>query len=160
MEDENLKKGIEYILDNYDEIMEKYTLANRGGLEWSGMIPPDEDGKSFDERMEGFLGKDGEGLTDEMIKSFWQGEIERGERASLVQWEQNFNKILTAEQARKDLIQKVPNCPFCGLELDKLKLLFFRSPEWTWDGLCGRAGWVVVCPECVFQVYFDCRVMS
>ena len=31
----------------------------------------------------------------------------------------------------------------------------FRSPSWTWQKLCGRAGFLEICPHCVAQIHFE-----
>ncbi len=36
-------------------------------------------------------------------------------------------------------------CPDCG---EKLVSLYFKSPAWTWEQLCGRAGFMKICPHC------------
>jgi hypothetical protein len=48
-------------------------------------------------------------------------------------------------------------CNSCGKEL---AWLYFCSPDWTWELLCGRAGWMAVCDQCNVQVFFECDVMN
>jgi hypothetical protein len=45
-------------------------------------------------------------------------------------------------------------CPTCGLHALKHTWFYFESPEWTWERLCGRAGWMTVCDACHRQVNF------
>ena len=48
-------------------------------------------------------------------------------------------------------------CPRCG---SRMVSLYVSSPAWTWKGLCGRAGNMLVCPECPCQVSFDLTEMN
>lgn len=36
-------------------------------------------------------------------------------------------------------------CPTCGVSLVRM---WFCSPDWTWEHLCGRAGDLIICPKC------------
>ena len=42
-------------------------------------------------------------------------------------------------------------CPDCG---GKVVSFYFRSPQWTWDGLMGRAGHMKICVDCGMQFDF------
>lgn len=48
-------------------------------------------------------------------------------------------------------------CPDCGTTLIQLH---FSSPDWTWRSLCGRAGDMVVCPQCHTQAGFKLTIMN
>jgi hypothetical protein len=48
-------------------------------------------------------------------------------------------------------------CPSCHAPLT---WIYFRSPGWTWEKLCGRAGWLGVCHSCHLQVDFSLVVMN
>ena len=48
-------------------------------------------------------------------------------------------------------------CPDCG---EKHLLIDFWSPAWTWAGLCGRSGPMMLCVRCPKQVAFSLRLMS
>lgn len=48
-------------------------------------------------------------------------------------------------------------CPDCG---EKLLYLEFWSPHWTWIGLCGRSGPMLICPNCPRQDSFCLHLMS
>jgi hypothetical protein len=37
---------------------------------------------------------------------------------------------------------------------------YFRSPDWTWENLCGRAGWMVVAKEPPQEVAFFLEIMN
>jgi hypothetical protein len=37
---------------------------------------------------------------------------------------------------------------------------YFESPAWTWENLCGRAGWLVVAKEPPRQVAFFLEIMN
>lgn len=51
-------------------------------------------------------------------------------------------------------------CPFCASPFKELERVFFVSPPWTWQELCGRAGWLTICPKCEIQVQFFCDLMN
>lgn len=51
-------------------------------------------------------------------------------------------------------------CPKCGKGSAELSWFYFESPKWTWENLCGRAGWMTVCDHCRVQVDFFLEVMS
>ncbi|MDR0824953.1 MAG: hypothetical protein LBN74_07640 [Prevotella sp.] len=42
----------------------------------------------------------------------------------------------------------------------KMFWMLFRSPQETWRGLCGREGYLLICPHCIRQVYFRLTIMS
>ena len=42
-------------------------------------------------------------------------------------------------------------CPNCG---EKILKIYFHSPAWTWENLCGRAGDMYICPRCCAQKDF------
>jgi hypothetical protein len=47
-------------------------------------------------------------------------------------------------------------CPKCQAPADSLSWFYFESPRWTWENLCGSAGWMLVCDNCKRQVdYFE-----
>lgn len=50
-------------------------------------------------------------------------------------------------------------CPKCGKASGELAWFYFESPKWTWENLCGRAGWMTVCDACHMQVDFFLEVM-
>ncbi len=51
-------------------------------------------------------------------------------------------------------------CPFCSAPFEDLSRVFFVSPAWTWQELCGRAGWLTICEKCNVQVQFFCDLMN
>ncbi len=64
-----------------------------------------------------------------------------------------------AESARR-LYGNGVTCPKCSRTGDELTWIYFRSPAWTWQSLCGRAGWLAVCDPCRTQVSFFLEVMN
>jgi hypothetical protein len=154
-EDDRIK-AIKYFMENYDQLV----IENRGEFPWQDIIPPDENGKNLDERMEEYIESEGQDITNEKLAAFWRAEIDRAVRTSELLWDEESKNIIKTEDMRSKLKKEIPKCPICGLELDKLKLVYLRSPEWTWEKMCGRAGWVVICPECIFQVHFHWTRMN
>jgi|UniRef100_A0A7C3V544 hypothetical protein len=65
-----------------------------------------------------------------------------------------------AAPAKKIYLARALACPDCGTPADRLSWFYFKSPEWTWEHLCGRAGWMVVCERCRRQVNFFCELMN
>jgi hypothetical protein len=57
------------------------------------------------------------------------------------------------------IINKAP-CPQCKLESQNLEWTYFRSADWTWKNLCGRAGYDSRCPDCKIHVEFICTMMN
>lgn len=51
-------------------------------------------------------------------------------------------------------------CLGCGRPAAELEWLYFSSPSWTWARLCGRAGWLAICPDCEHQVDFRLTSMN
>jgi hypothetical protein len=47
-----------------------------------------------------------------------------------------------------------------GLCLRAAEWVYFRSPDWTWEALCGRAGWILWDPSTGEQFAFRLTVMS
>ena len=64
-----------------------------------------------------------------------------------------------AESARREYGDGI-KCPQCSRSGDQLARFYFSSPAWTWENLCGRAGWMVVCDRCHRQVEFAFDVMN
>ena len=52
------------------------------------------------------------------------------------------------------------SCPLCGKPSEELKWIYFDSPGWTWQKLCGRAGHMSICPDCGCIVEFICMLMN
>ena len=38
--------------------------------------------------------------------------------------------------------------------------VYFKSPAWTWENLCGRAGWLVITKEPPREVAFFLEIMN
>ena len=51
-------------------------------------------------------------------------------------------------------------CPHCGRSSNRLVWIYYTSPDWTWEDLCGREGWLSLCPKCKKQIEFKCSVMN
>lgn len=48
-------------------------------------------------------------------------------------------------------------CKHCG---KRIVSLYYKSPEWTWKEMCGRAGLLYICPYCKEDDHFDCETMN
>lgn len=62
--------------------------------------------------------------------------------------------------ARLDLIGQARACPKCGAEPAALTWVYFSTPQWTWEHLCGRAGYLTICEPCQWQVDFFETLMN
>lgn len=51
-------------------------------------------------------------------------------------------------------------CPKCGRPSYRLVWIFFSSLDETWEDLCGRMGYLSLCPHCKTQVEFICAAMN
>ena len=60
-------------------------------------------------------------------------------------WEDIAKSMLTMPVS---VIFNYDTCPKCDSSRTQL---YFQSPEWTWQNLCGRAGHMVICPICRTQ---------
>ena len=48
-------------------------------------------------------------------------------------------------------------CPDCG---ERMVLFYYTSPTWTCNSLCGRSGFLTICPSCPKQVDFVLTMMN
>lgn len=48
----------------------------------------------------------------------------------------------------------------CSRCLHNTILIYYISPQITWMGLTGRAGYLSICPNCLTQYEFDCIVLN
>lgn len=77
------------------------------------------------------------------------------QRTHMSQSEAQAPAILGLEGiAKPDMRAGARNCPACGRAASELSWIYFSSPAWTWQQLCGRAGWLVICQPCHLQVDF------
>ena len=51
-------------------------------------------------------------------------------------------------------------CPTCRKKPEELAWVYFESPRWTWEHLCGRAGWITICDPCHRQIDFFLELMN
>lgn len=62
--------------------------------------------------------------------------------------------------AKAALATDAVNCPNCDAPPADQTWLFFESPPWTWEHLCGRAGWMTICMPCQRQVNFFLEILN
>ncbi|HMU28430.1 MAG TPA: hypothetical protein PKA56_06220 [Solirubrobacterales bacterium] len=43
---------------------------------------------------------------------------------------------------------------------ERIRWIYFESPEWTWQNLCGRSGWLLIDPETIDQYDFVMTMMN
>ena len=55
-------------------------------------------------------------------------------------------------EAKEKFGSSLKPCRWCGRPGDDLSWIFYESPPETWQMLCGRAGWIVVCDHCQRRV--------
>jgi hypothetical protein len=51
------------------------------------------------------------------------------------------------EQLDEVFIRAEAQAVLSGADLERLEWIYFSSPKWTWEHLCGRAGWLLWDPE-------------
>jgi hypothetical protein len=64
------------------------------------------------------------------------------------------------EDGKSALLHVASACPTCQKSADRLVWFYFDSPDWTWDHLCGRAGWMTICDACRRQVDFFLEILN
>ncbi len=62
--------------------------------------------------------------------------------------------------ARSQHLSQAQPCPKCGATAAELSWIFFSSPKWTWEHLCGRAGYLTICEPCNWQVEFFLTMLN
>ncbi len=62
-------------------------------------------------------------------------------------------------KGRKPL-ERASRCPQCEKPAAELTWIYFQSPAWTWEHLCGRSGWMTVCDDCRLQTAFFVEMMN
>ena len=68
----------------------------------------------------------------------------------------------------KDVVASIKEQEFIPIIIDhrcdkcsnNTTIVYFVSPIWTWQNLCGRAGYLIICPQCMRQIDFTCTVMN
>ena len=70
-----------------------------------------------------------------------------------------LNPELQQRQAVEYKKHELPTklCPQCR---QPVEWFWFDSPRWTWEKLCGRAGWLALCNECRLQTAFQMVLMN
>jgi len=68
--------------------------------------------------------------------------------------------IILGSTNNDDKLENGLPCHKCGKKYDELLQVNFRSPDWTWEHLCGRAGILTICTDCLIQVDFQCTSMN
>jgi hypothetical protein len=85
----------------------------------------------------------------QQASSFGGFTIPGGVSAVVAVSERNGPKTPDADQ--------LSHCPSCG---EALLWTYFKSPDWTWQKLCGRAGWLAICRKCRIQADFELEYMN
>ena len=57
-------------------------------------------------------------------------------------------------------LDRARNCPQCAQAPAQLTWIYFESPAWTWQNMCGRAGWMTVCDDCRLQTQFFLETLN
>lgn len=74
--------------------------------------------------------------------------------------DQRLQEEQAVDLARDRYADRARDCPDCGTPPEHLSWFYFRSPDWTWEHLCGRAGYMTVCEWCYRQIDFFVKVMN
>lgn len=62
--------------------------------------------------------------------------------------------------AREILLSRARACPKCRRPPTELAWIYYSSPPETWEQLCGRSGWIMICDHCEIQVDFMVTFMN
>ena len=65
-----------------------------------------------------------------------------------------------ATEGQSRYLTDAKTCPKCQAPPEALSWFYFESPKWTWENLCGSAGWMAVCDRCHVQVNFFGEAIS
>ena len=71
-----------------------------------------------------------------------------------------LQKRHSVKEAKALYMTKDFHCPGCNRHADELEWIYFSSPKWTWENLCGSEGWMVVCDDCNEQVNYFAVVIN
>lgn len=66
----------------------------------------------------------------------------------------------TEKEVRERFQGSIEPCPTCQKEFKDMEILYFVSPPYTWKSMCGREGWMVICPDCKEVRNFELSVMN
>ena len=66
----------------------------------------------------------------------------------------------SVEEGKGKHLKKAVPCPICDTPADRLSWVYLVTPEWTWQTVCGKAGWITVCNRCRLQVDFFVEIMN
>lgn len=76
----------------------------------------------------------------------------------------SYKRFIESESSESDLRARLQGsidpCSGCGKSFKDMEVLYFKSPPSTWEHLCGQAGWMVICPDCKNQIWFECDLMN
>ena len=119
------------------------------------------------------------GLCLSILISYWRNKhvIESQNTEKIVKRIQsNYNSSIYTEFPQEDVIasiDKYPNkitvaSPNSALNYQywhnpyhyPLMKVWFRSPDWTWEQLCGRSGELTICSVCGKHFEFDCQLLN
>jgi len=64
------------------------------------------------------------------------------------------------QEAQERYVGRARACPSCTTPPLRLSCIYFTSPGWKWEMLCGREGWLTHCRWCDIQVDFFLEVMN
>lgn len=66
--------------------------------------------------------------------------------------------VIASMYAKPETIETDDHC--CKKCNQPLIVFDFSSPAWTWAKLCGRGGYMWICPHCVYQESFKQTIMN
>lgn len=90
----------------------------------------------------------------------WKDVIASEGNASLQRTHSAIGEEALPADALETLRTMARACPQCRRQASELDWIYFSSPAWTWNKLCGRARRLVVCKPCHLQVEFFLHVMN
>jgi hypothetical protein len=64
------------------------------------------------------------------------------------------------KEAKNKYLRDAMPCPSCKRPANQLSWIYLLTPEWTWQTLCGKAGWITVCDQCNVQIDFFPEIVN
>lgn len=93
---------------------------------------------------------------EERCRILKEEERKRKEKQEIFPWKD-------VEACMHEVRTPLPNhltCPICGKKSEDLDWIYFSSPDWTWEKMCGSAGLMSICKDCHCQVEFILESMN
>ena len=150
--------SIDDLIKSYQE--EKLDIFNDDDNDMGLLTLANLESFTDDDVIDNLVSDDLGSLTNDVAVKLTDDEIEKIREKHLRANGKYFpwNDVLVSMYTMPERVKITETiCPDCG---EKLVELYFSSPKWTWASMCGRAGYMTICPKCPQQVDFKRTVMN